>query len=88
MAYIMAGDAKWTPIPIGGSSIMVESARGDDLTIQFSDSDEIKEYGAGVGYQLAATRAQLRSRIQDGKLRIEAKLRVKEVDYVNLSTRD
>ena len=84
MAYIMLGDAKWTPIRIGGSSIMVESARGDDLTIQFSDSDEIKEDGAGVGYQLAATRAQLRSRIQDGKLRIEAKLRVKEFDSVHL----
>ena len=84
----MARKCKWIPVNIGGSSIKVESTRGDDLTVEFSDTAEINESGCGVGRQLAATRAQLRSRIQDGKLRIEATLRVTEYRRVTLETED
>ena len=82
----MARKCKWIPVNIGGSSIKVESTRGDDLTVKFSDSDEITKPGSGLGYQLAATRASLTSRIQDGKLQIKATLRVTEYPGVTLKT--
>eukprot|EP00320_Phaeocystis_rex_P010551 CAMPEP_0119066744 /NCGR_PEP_ID=MMETSP1178-20130426/9212_1 /TAXON_ID=33656 /ORGANISM="unid sp, Strain CCMP2000" /LENGTH=68 /DNA_ID=CAMNT_0007048361 /DNA_START=53 /DNA_END=259 /DNA_ORIENTATION=- len=66
---------------------MVESTTEDELKIAFANSDEIQRgEGSGFGYLLAATRAQLRSCIQDGKLRIKAKFRVKEAVSVTLKT--
>ena len=52
------------------------SSRGEDLVVTFQDDDEIADVTQGWGYELAATRAALRSRIKDGQLTVEATLRV------------
>ena len=52
----------------------------------FPDGAKLEEKHGGQGYELAATRAALRSKVKDGKLTIEAKLCVSDSNRFRLHT--
>ena len=65
----------------------MSSNRGEDLLVTFDADDGIESIGGSIGGELAASRAQLRGRIREGVLYVEAKLRVYEFSGRIVETR-
>ena len=57
------------------------------MLVTFNADDCIKSSESGIGGELAASRAQLRGRIREGVLYVEAKLRVYEFSGRIVETR-